>query len=162
MTSPTTQKIMDTLRMKKIPGWTKGIAILLIILFLAWLAYQFYKTAEARKASANIRKDKDMLYDQGQRPTFIRTQYATYADKLYAASQAQNVTGTDEAAIYNVFEAMKNDMDIVLLTEAFGEKRLSFSFRESGLGGYLTDELTDDEIKVINDKLAKKGIKARF
>ena len=162
MKKETTTKILDALRMKTVPGWAKGIAIIVIIIFVAWLAYQFYKSAQDRELAAAFRKDKDMLYDKGERPTFNRTQYATFADKLYAASQAQNITGTQEDAIYDVFEQMKNEMDIVLLTEAFGQKRLSFSFRDAGLGGYLTDELDQDELDIINAKLAKKGINSRF
>lgn len=150
-----------------IPGWAKGIILILIVLLIAWLVYKFYKTVgfktdDEKKQERDLRKDKDMLYGQGQRPTFTRTQYKSFADKLYWSGSGKNVTGTQEDQIYAVFENMKNDLDIVLLTEAFGERKW-YPWQDSfNLGGYLTDELNQDELKVINNILAKKGIKSRF
>lgn len=150
-----------------IPGWAKGIILILIVLLIVWLVYKFYKqvgfkSADEKKEEKDIRKDLDMLGQQGQKPTFTRTQYKSFADKLYWAGSGKNITGTQEDQIYSVFDNMKNDMDIVLLTEAFGLRKW-WAWQDSfNLGGYLTDELDESEIKIINNKLAAKGIKARF
>lgn len=95
-----------------------------------------------------------------QVPTYTPTQYQVYADKIYSAG----VTwfGTDETAIYNAFNAMYNDLDILKLIEAFGRRRLEFSTVMGNLTQFLYDELNNTELGKLNSILAMKGIKYQF
>ena len=147
-----------------VPGWAKGIILILIILLIVWLVYKFYstigfKTAEERAEEQEIKKDKDNLYDKGQRPTFSRTQYRQFADKIEQENMSMN---TDENKIYDIFKQMKNDLDIVLLIEAFGQRRPNFSFNSYGLAAFLNEDLNSSEIAKVNAILAGKNIKFRF
>jgi uncharacterized membrane protein YhiD involved in acid resistance len=147
-----------------VPGWAKGIILILIILLIVWLIYKFYstvgfKTAEERAEEQALDKDKDDLYNKGQRPTFQRTQYKQFADVI----QQENMSfDTDENKIYNIFSQMKNDLDITLLVEAFGQRRPQFSFNDVGLAAFLNEDLNKSEIAKINAILAGKNIKFRF
>jgi hypothetical protein len=111
---------------------------------------------------AEEKKDVTNLEQQGQTATYLDSNYKGFADGIYAARSGNNLFGTDEDAIYAVFKQMKNDIDIVKLSQAFGTRRLSFSLDSANLGGFLKDELDEDEINVINTDLNSKGIKYRF
>lgn len=104
--------------------------------------------------------DEIKLSSEGQKLSYPLTTYKTLADALEQAGTAW--FGTDEKAIYGVFEKMKNDLDIVQLFKAFGMRRLEFSFTQANLGGFLASELSADEIQNVNKILASKGIKYRF
>jgi len=147
-----------------IPGWAKGIILILIVLLIVWLVYKFYKTvgfksSEERKQEQDFRKDKDMLSDQGQKPTFTRTQYKGFADTIEGENKSWD---TDEKKIYGIFRNMKNDLDIILLSEAFGKRRPQFELIERDLNGFLNADLNDSEISEVNKILASKQIKYRF
>jgi hypothetical protein len=153
---------------KDIPGWAKGIILILIVLLIVWIVYKFYKTVGfktegERDIQRDLDKDEDVLIKAGQKPTFPRTWYRGAADKLYACGAGQTTfTGTDESCIYSVFVQLKNDMDILLLTEAFGSRRKGFSFNEANLGGWITDEMNSGERSALNNILARRQIKYRF
>ena len=70
--------------------------------------------------------------------------------------------GTDEQAIYDVFNQMKTNLDVALLIKAFGKRRLEFSTQDMELGGHLSNDLDSSEISKLNDILSSKGITYRF
>jgi len=161
VTESKTQKALGFF--KDIPGWARGIIIIIVVLFIVWLVYKFYKKMTPSAMDLNIVKDKDLLVGQGQKPSFVRSWYDASADKLYACGAGQTTfTGTDEQCIYSVFVQLKNDLDVVLLTEAFGMRRKGFSFNEANLGGWITDELNSEERSALNNILARRQIKYRF
>ena len=152
---------------KDIPGWAKGVIIILIIAIVAWVVYKFvkaagFKTEEEREKEQEIKKDKDMFIEQGQKPSYSRTWYRSAADKLYGCGAGQRFGGTDESCIYAVFVSLKNDLDLTLLFEAFGERRKGFSLTDANLGGWLADELNREELAALNNILARRKIKYRF
>lgn len=153
---------------KDVPGWAKGIIVILVVLLIVWAVYKFikttgFKTGEEREKEQEIKKDKDMFIEQGQKPSYPRTWYSAMADKLYACGAGQRIGGTDESCIYAVFAAINNDLDITLLTEAFGMRRKGFSLTDANLGGWLADELNPEEIKALNGLLVrKKNVKYRY
>lgn len=147
-----------------VPGWAKGIILILMVLLIVWLVYKFYKqvgfkSEEEKKAERDYRKDKDMLSEQGQKPTFTRTQYKGFADTIEGENKSWD---TDEKKIYDIFRNMKNDLDIVLLSEAFGKRRPQFELIDRDLNGFLNADLNGSEIGEVNKILASKGIKYRF
>lgn len=163
---------MDTSKIKNlfsnkdgqgIPGWAKGIALVIIIIFVAWLVYHFYKdVAPKTQKEKNIDKDKNDFINQGQKPSFQRAWYDGASEKLYSLGRGQR-GWTDEQGIYSVFVQLNNDLDLTLLTEAFGTKRKSFSFSDTDLNGWIADELSGEgEIAALNNILARRKIKYRF
>jgi hypothetical protein len=70
--------------------------------------------------------------------------------------------GTDEQAIYDVFNLMKNNIDVALLIKAFGKRRVEFSTQDQELGAHLSNDLDSSEITKINNILSSKGITYRF
>ena len=152
---------------KDIPGWAKGVMLIIVVLLIAWIVYKFYKTTgfqtgEERDIQKDLDKDQDVLIDKGQKPTFPRTWYRGAADKLQGCGAGQNIGGTDESCIYSVFVQLKNDLDVLLLTEAFGSRRKGFSLTDANLNGWISDEMNSEERAALNMILAKRLIKYRF
>ena len=126
-----------------------------------YLASRFIK----KSPTAAERKDVKVLEQQGQKATYLDSNYKQFADGLYAARSANAPFfwgGTNEQAMYNIFNKMKNDLDVVKLTEAFGSRRLSYSLQNANLGGFLKDELDEEELNIINTGLRSKKINYQF
>lgn len=118
-----------------------------------------------KSPTAAEKKDVKVLEQQGQKATYLDSNYKQFADGLYAARAANAPFfwgGTNEDAMYNIFNKMKNDLDIVKLTEAFGSRRLSYSLQYANLGGFLKDELDEEELNIINTGLKSKKINYQF
>jgi len=145
---------------KDVPGWAKGVIIIIIILLLAWLVYKFYKNVIPPSTSDKaIEDEKDQLVKNGQKPSFGQSVYQGYADRIESENMSFN---TDEQAIYGIFKTMKNDLDIVLLIQAFGQRRPFAETNEKSLPGFLAADLNKDELAEINKILNSRGIKYRF
>ena len=145
---------------KDVPGWAKGIIVIIIILLLAWLVYKFYKNVIPPSASDKaVEDEKDQLVKNGQKPSFGQSTYQGYADRIQSENMSFN---TDEAAIYGIFKTMKNDLDIILLIQAFGQRRPFAETQDKSLPGFLAADLNKDELAEINKILNSKGIKYRF
>ncbi len=87
------------------------------------------------------------------------SQYKMFADSLQSAMDDQ---GTDEATIYKVFNSMKNDLDYLLLYNAFGLRRkieFGISTGEKNLIQWLQLELETEELDAIRYILKQKNIK---
>jgi hypothetical protein len=145
---------------KDIPGWAKGVAVIVVIGIIAFVVYKFYKNFKPRtQEQKDLDKDQDTFIKQGQKPSFPRSQYKAFADTI----QQENLSwDTDEKKIYNIFNQMKNDLDITLLFEAFGNRRPQFTLNEVALVPFLNEDLNKSEIGEINKILTAKNIKFRF
>lgn len=145
---------------KDIPGWAKGVAVIIVIGIIAFVVYKFYKDFKPRtKEQKDLEKDQDTFIEQGQKPSFPRSQYKAFADTI----QQENLSfNTDEEKIYGIFKQMKNDLDITLLVEAFGNRRPQFTLNEVALTPFLNEDLNKSEIEEINKILVAKNIKFRF
>lgn len=112
-------------------------------------------------------KDVKKLEQQGQKPTYIDTNYQQFADAIYQAGKANRTftglfLGADEDVFINTFKKMKNDLDITKLISAFGERRLAYSLKGGNLGAFMQDELDADTINIINTDLRSKKINYQF
>lgn len=145
-----------------LPAWAKGIIAVGVIGGGAYLIYKVFKKGKDILKPDEAKKDVKELEKAGQIASYMDAQYIGFADAIYAARAGNNIFGTDEDAIYAVFMRMKNDLDIAKLITAFGVRRLSYSFQESTLGGFLKDDLDSEEIDTINTILKKKGISYQF
>jgi hypothetical protein len=145
---------------KDIPGWAKGVAIIVVIGIIAFVVYKFYKDFKPKtKEQRDLETDQDTFVQQGQKPSFPRSQYKAFADTI----QQENLSwDTDEKKIYNIFKQMKNDLDITLLVEAFGNRRPQFTLNDVALTPFLNEDLNKSEIEEINKILIAKNIKFRF
>ena len=127
--------------------------------------------AQMKKAKLNaaFNSDFDDLLGAGQKPSLPKNTYMMLADKIYAAGcYGIFCSGTDEAAMYDAFNQMQNDLDITLLSKAFGFREPRGGFCIPGtncdisLGEWLPSELNQEEIGKINKLLLSKGIKSVF
>lgn len=145
---------------KDIPGWAKGVAVIIVIGIIAFVVYKFYKNFKPQtQAEKDLNKDQDTFINQGQKPSFPRSQYKAFADTI----QQENLSwDTDEEKIYGIFKQMKNDLDITLLVEAFGNRRPQFTLNEVALVPFLNEDLNRSEMEKINNILIAKNIKFRF
>ena len=69
-----------------------------------------------------INKSNDRLGDllsQGEKPSYTEAEYRNYANKLQTAIEG---IGNDPQKIADVFDAMKNEVDVRKLNSAFGIK----------------------------------------
>lgn len=136
---------------------------------LVWLTiigiggYALYKlgSALAKKLTlSNADADIKAAQKTGATASYSTATYSQLADKIYAA--VMYTWGTDEQAIYDVFNLMKNNIDVALLIKAFGKRRVEFSTQDQELGAHLSNDLDSSEINKINNILSSKGITYRF
>lgn len=143
-----------------LPQWSKGIIAISAIVAVGLVGFVIYKNFKPRtKEEKELDKDEDIFISQGQKPSFPKSQYRAFADTI----QQENLSfNTDEEKIYDIFKQMKNDLDIVMLIQAFGERRPLYTFRDVGLAPFLNEDLSKSEIGEINKILTAKNIKFRF
>jgi hypothetical protein len=136
---------------------------------LVWLtilgvgAYALYKLGSAlgkKLTLSNADADIKAAQKTGESASYSSATYSQLADKIYSA--VMYTWGTDEQAIYDVFNLMKNNIDVAMLIKAFGKRRLEFSTQDAELGAHLSNDLDSTEIAKINSILSSKGITYRF
>lgn len=125
-----------------------------------YIVWRFRKATAQQDQGEIAGKDVIKLTGSGIKASYPDSAYVGFADKINSAGVGG--FGTDESAIYAVFEAMKNDLDVVKLVAAFGNRRMEFTAGWTGLGGWLRSELNTSEMSKVNSILAAKGISYRF
>lgn len=138
----------------------KPLVWLTIIGIGGYFLYRIGSVLADKLNLSNAEKDIQDAEKAGQTPSYSSATYSQLADKIYAA--VMYTWGTDEQAIYDVFNQMKTNLDVALLIKAFGKRRLEFSTQEMELGGHLSNDLDSSEISKLNDILSSKGITYRF
>jgi len=149
----------------KIPALLKNPVVIqwLVIGGIGLYAYyRFKKYTTVPTAADTAEKDTLALATSGQRPSFGDTVYVGFADRIVSASTTFNVFGGKQKAIYAIFSQLNNDIDVLKLVQAFGQRRKEFTLFWDSLAGYLDGELNNSEIGKINDILKSKGIRYRF
>lgn len=107
---------------------------------------------QAKTEAEEIMKNNKVL-PPGERmnASYSPSQMSTFADSLYSAMEG---FGTDEKIIEDVFGKMKNDLDILLLIDAYGVRD------DENLSQWLQD---DGMTKTVNKILSTKAkISKRF
>lgn len=149
-----------------LPQLAKIIIIIAIIALVVWLIIKIGQWSKRAKANNVFKGDYKDAISAGQKPTYPETTYINLADKIEGAGQGFAFgLGTDEEAIYDVFRQMNNDLDVLLLTKAFGLRPIPdcyFGCDELSLGGWLANEISADNLKEINKILQAKQITSRF
>jgi hypothetical protein len=120
------------------------------------------------KAFINKRKQNENVTDElkdaekKQPLTYPLSQYDNFANIIETACFD---LGTDEQAIYQVFYRLKNNADFLQLAKAWGNPtRRYYEYfvpMDFTLVQMLRYDMSDSECQVVNQILAKKGIKYR-
>jgi hypothetical protein len=127
-------------------------------LYVGYKLIQFFAGSTTSVAAAT--NEVKNLTAKGIKPTYPDSSYTQWASSITSAGF--NVLGTNEQAIYAIFQKMMNDLDVAKLIVAFGNQRIEFSFQSAPLGGWLASELDSDELAVVNKILKDKNIKYQF
>lgn len=93
--------------------------------------------------------------DQRTLATYQPSQYKTYAQTLFTAMDG---AGTDWDPIKNVFDDMKNDLDILYLIDAFGTRKGTSWFAssdETDLASWLADDGVTEDVNGILETKAR-------
>jgi hypothetical protein len=138
----------------------KPLVWLTIIGLGGYALYRIGKAIAERLDLSNAEKDILDAKKEGQTPSYSSATYSQLADKIYTA--VMYTWGTDEQAIYDVFNLMKTNLDVALLIKAFGKRRVEFSTQELELGAHLSNDLDSSEINKLNSILSSKNISYRF
>ena len=107
----------------------------------------------SKKGSLIQTKEDILILQQTQKQSYLDSQYTAYADVLFTAMDG---FGTDEDAIFRVFTAMKNDLDIAKLINAYGLRK------DESLAEWLQGDLSSSDMAKLNKILSTKGIKYQF
>jgi hypothetical protein len=133
--------------------------------------YLIYKAIKNRQPSQGtaLLNDEAAAKAKGQSLSYTQATYVNLANVIFNAwFQNFNIFNpVDEKQILSVMSKMKNDLDIIQLTRAFGKRRApvpfgSFFVSDLSLGEWLREGLYDNEIQAVNNVLRSKGITAQF
>jgi hypothetical protein len=167
---------------ENLPSWSRGVISIVGVGAVAFIGYQIYVTLKnkqdlAKNLEAQKLADKEIsdLKKNGIVPSLSPTQFEVFSAKI---SEAINGCGTDEDAIYQVFNSLKNRADILSLISAFGIRYyrpcagtdpISYTrwmINNNTFGGDLSTLLSYDldstEIAKINNILKAKNIDFTF
>jgi hypothetical protein len=135
------------------------------------VGYLVYKSIKNRQPSqgAALLNDEAAAKAKGQSLSYTQATYVNLANVIFNAwFQNFNIFNpVDEKQILSVMSKMKNDLDIIALTRAFGKRRApvpfgSFFVSDLSLGEWLREGLYENEIQAVNNVLRAKGITAQF
>lgn len=134
------------------------IALVVVIVLVAVLLAVFWSKIKqlinglSGKVQANAELNQYQA-ESGESLSLTNAEYTRLADKLYKAVKG---VGTDETAIYAVFNALGNKADLLKLIAVFGTKD------DMNLAQWIYDDLNSSEIRKVNTILANKGIDYAF
>ena len=154
----------------------KDKKILMPVAALAALGFVFFgvknlfagkKKVKDDQTVKSAKQEQTALIQQGQKPTFAPSQYEMFADTLQVAMRD---TGTDWPKVSGVLNRLNNDLDFVLLFNAFGVRPYYFFGIKQGdwnLTQWFTEEFESwgpfgDNVKDFNAIMKAKGIKYRL
>lgn len=133
--------------------------------------YLIYKAVKNRQPSQGtaLLNDEAAAKAKGQTLSYTQATYVNLANVIFNSwFQNFNVFNpVDEKQILSVMSKMKNDLDVIALTRAFGKRRApvpfgSFFVSDLSLGEWLREGLYENEIQAVNNVLRAKGITAQF
>lgn len=140
----------------------RAITLVIILIIIAVALYFAVRAIKKGLAKLKIQDEiNDHILKTGEVPSFTNAEYVNMSDIL---AKAFDGFGTDEAAVYSVFQKMKNKTDVLNLIDIYGyrpEGRKFFGVDENLINS-LKNELSASELKKVNDILASKGINYAF
>lgn len=161
---------------KQLPPWAKGVVgvggvlVVVIVGIKAWKFIQSMQRLNTSLAEPEAAKDDlNYLIANGISPSFPNSQYEAWSNQLTTAFSG---CGTDTGSVFNVFNSLNNEADLLKLVSTYGtrkyEKCLSGLYLLGGgennltLSAAISNELSVAELDSLNTILLNKGIKYRF
>jgi hypothetical protein len=135
-----------------------------IVIAIIYLIYKVIKgfsnavttvTGSSPGLQETTESELEQLINIGINPTISPSTASQYADFIEDTSLSLN---TDEEGIFNVFRALNNKADLLLLQIQFGKRRPNFSAYAVGLNAFLKQDLNNSEINTINEILRQKRL----
>lgn len=154
-------KQLTSIQKKYIKYALYGLGGLLVIKQLSKL---FKKPS--KETIKEVVEEADNLKQQGVKPSRTLGQWKLVADSIYNSMKFSAASDNKEN-IERQLKTVQNDLDLLLLTQAYGIRQHYFFGIPDGekttlIGQIGTGELSDERIKRINANYASKGIKFRF
>ena len=120
----------------------------------------------AKETIKDVIEEADQLKKQGMESTRSLGQWKLVADSIYNSMKA-SATSDNKSNIEKQLKMVQNDLDFLLLTQAYGLRQhyifgIPDGDKTTLIGQIATGELSDKRIKSINANYATKGIKFRF
>lgn len=142
--------------MKVLPPQVKWVLIGLAVVVVLVIVYYFWSGSAERKdtKSSNDLVDRVNKEIDTKQLTLTDQQALSMANALESAMTT--LWGTDEDAIYDVFAQCGTRSDVLKIVGAFGVRN------GEDLTQWLHGDLSDDELKILNNLLTNKGINYRF
>ncbi|HON92808.1 MAG TPA: hypothetical protein PKZ07_14670 [Sedimentisphaerales bacterium] len=152
---------------KEMPIWAKGVigtAIAGSVVVAAWSIWSMVKRRRDQEKNrallSQVRKDLAALSKKGIEPGYSQGQYKIWADSLQECFQGWGTCNN----YLDIFKMIRNDADLLLLIDAYGIRKVSGGKlnpvdQEGTLPQAMVDELDANEIFVVNQVLAKNGVK---
>ena len=142
--------------------------ILTGVALAGYLGYKWYRKRNPTDESS-MSADEKAAKAKGQALSYTLSSYQGLANTIFDAwfQRYNPFNAVDETIVLSVFSKMKNDLDVLQLIRAFGKRRAPVNFLslltpDVTLPEWLSIGLEANEIKAINDVLAKKGISFQF
>jgi hypothetical protein len=139
------------------------IVILILIYFLSDKIIEFFRNPSGGLQQGTGGEDSTIDIDESEL-SFDKEQYNIFADRIY---EAFNYTGSDWAAVLEVFQQMRNDTDVKQLINAYGVRTLYiFGLPSASLNLPQTLQREDswswDGVEDVNEILENNSITLRF
>lgn len=150
------------------PPWAKGVVAVGLLAGGGYLIYYLIKnlkeglkSLQDLKEKKQLQSDKEELINSGMKPTYQQTQYNKYADSLWSCLGGAT---EDEDCIRDVMRAMKNDVDVLTLIEAYGTRDIGFwSTKNLDLVSAIREYLYSSEVETyVNLPLRNNKVKYQF
>ena len=155
-----------------LPQWAKGVTVVggLAVAFL--IGNSVVRGIKQRKADKLALAESDAagrrlveLQRDGIKPTYPDSTYQSWANQIVAAISD---CGTDESALFRIFENIRNEADLQKLIQVYGVREFKgcfsayFAMEKGSLSYALTYELDSSELAKINKIIATKNINYKF
>lgn len=127
------------------------LIVILVVILIAKNAISAYLKAKTQQVKNTT--ELAGLAAAGQKANYSEDEYESMANAMYYSMAG---VGTDERGVYTVIGKLKNDVDFIKLDQTFGIKD-GYDLR-----GWLRDDMSGDEVVLINTILQKKGISKRI
>ena len=155
-------KTTSIVKKYQVPLIITGVAI------AGYLGYKWYRKKNPTDESS-LSADEKAAKAKGQALSYTLTSYQGLANTIYNAwfQRFNPFNAVDETIVLSAMDKLKNDLDVLQLIRAFGKRRSPVNFAsllvpDVTLPEWLSIGLEPNELKAVNDVLAKKGISFKF
>lgn len=157
-------------QLKVLSNWFKSMSsgqqlfVVLLFIVLLWVLRNAIKGyVEGAKESIRNVSEEVALNNAGIKATYTESQYKTMAKALFDAMDGY---GTDDPVIFSTFGKLKNDVDFVKLETAFGVREATDNLfglmTPQDMSGWILDDLSEEQVTLLNRKLQQQGLTKRL